>query len=135
MFSDQRLSLPTPTMVFSMYLIVIFLYLLQVDLYERSWYLRWLVHLYMWCFLFVYFISTLHSIKLWSCLPSSTFAWGQVRSKLGGSWYVHFASLFYIIICCYSLIYFIFGDDTYVISSILHDWWSLGDGTPESEFC
>jgi hypothetical protein len=33
-------------------------------------------------------------------------------------WYVHFASLFYIIIYCYSLIYFIFRDDTYVISSV-----------------
>jgi hypothetical protein len=33
-------------------------------------------------------------------------------------WYVHFASLFYIIIYCRSLIYFIFRDDTYVVSSI-----------------
>jgi hypothetical protein len=33
-------------------------------------------------------------------------------------WYVHFASLFCIIICCYSLIYFTFRDDTYVVSSI-----------------
>jgi hypothetical protein len=31
-------------------------------------------------------------------------------------WYVHFASLFYIIIYCYSLIYFIFRSDTYVVS-------------------
>ena len=38
-----------------------------------------------------------------------SFAWGQAKSKLGGSWYVQFASLFYIIICCYSLIYFIIG--------------------------
>jgi hypothetical protein len=35
-----------------------------------------------------------------------------------GSWYVHFASLFYIIIYCYSLIYFIFRGDTYVVSSV-----------------
>jgi hypothetical protein len=35
---------------------------------------------------------------------------------LGGG-YVHFASLFYIIIYCYSLIYFIFRCDTYVDSS------------------
>jgi hypothetical protein len=33
------------------------------------------------------------------------------------TWYVHFASLFYIIICCYSLIYFIFRYDTYVVFS------------------
>src|SRR5215216_1034235 len=32
--------------------------------------------------------------------------------------YVHFASLFYIIIYYYSLIYFILRDDTYVISSL-----------------
>jgi hypothetical protein len=70
------------------------------------------------CFLSVFWLSTLHSINLWSCLPSSVFAWGQARYKLGGSWYGHFASLFCIIIYCYSLIYFIFKDDTYVISSI-----------------
>ncbi len=64
-----------------------------------------------------------------------SFAWGQAKSKLGGSWYVQFASLFYIIICCYSLIYFIFGDDTYVISSILHDSWLLEDRAPEPGFC
>jgi hypothetical protein len=33
-------------------------------------------------------------------------------------WYVHFASLFCIIIYCYSLIYFIFRVDTYVISFV-----------------
>jgi hypothetical protein len=33
-------------------------------------------------------------------------------------WYVHFASLFCIIIYCYSLIYFIFRDDTYVVSYV-----------------
>jgi hypothetical protein len=71
----------------------------------------------MWCFLSVFCLSTLHSINLWSCLPSSVFAWGQARSKLGG-WYVHFASLFCIIIYCYSLLYFIFGGDTYVVSSV-----------------
>jgi hypothetical protein len=49
-------------------------------------------------------------------------------------WYVHFASLFYIIIYCYSLIYFIFRDDTYVISSILHVWWLLKNSLPESGF-
>jgi hypothetical protein len=32
-------------------------------------------------------------------------------------WYVHFASLFYIIIYYYSLIYFIFRGDTFVVSS------------------
>jgi hypothetical protein len=32
--------------------------------------------------------------------------------------YVHFASLICIIIYCYSLIYFIFRDDTYVVSSV-----------------
>jgi hypothetical protein len=40
------------------------------------------------------------------------------RGITGGGWDVHFASLFYIIIYCYSLIYFIFRDYTYVISSI-----------------
>jgi hypothetical protein len=33
-------------------------------------------------------------------------------------WYVQFASLLYIIIYCYSLVYFIFRGDTYVIPSI-----------------
>src|SRR3954469_4069961 len=28
--------------------------------------------------------STLHSLNLWTCLPSSVIAWGQARSKLGG---------------------------------------------------
>jgi hypothetical protein len=28
-------------------------------------------------------LLTLHSINLWSCLPSSVFAWGHARSKLG----------------------------------------------------
>ena len=63
-------------------------------------------------------LSTLRPINLWSGSLSSAFAWGQARSKLGGSWYVQFASLFCIIIYCYSLIYFIFRYDTYVISSI-----------------
>jgi hypothetical protein len=31
---------------------------------------------------------------------------------------IHFASLFYIIIYCYSLMYFIFRDDTYVVSYV-----------------
>ena len=64
-----------------------------------------------------------------------SFAWGQAKSKLGGSWYVQFASLFYIIICCYSLIYFIFGHNTYVISSILHVSSLLEDQAPEPGFC
>ena len=64
-----------------------------------------------------------------------SFAWGQARSKLGGSWYVQFASLFCIIICCYSLIYFILGHNTYVISSILHVSSSLEDQAPEPGFC
>jgi hypothetical protein len=37
---------------------------------------------------------------------------------LSSNWYVHFASLFCIIIYCYSLIYFTFRDDTNVISSV-----------------
>jgi len=89
----------------------------------------------MWCFLSVFYLSTLHSINMWSCLLSSVFAWGQARSKLGGSWYVHFASLFYIIIYCYSLIYFIFRDDTYVILPVLHVSSLLEDYSPESGFC
>jgi hypothetical protein len=40
---------------------------------------------------------------------------GRPRCRFMGVWYVHFASLFYIIIYCYSLIYFIFREDTYVI--------------------
>ena len=48
----------------------------------------------MWCFLSIFCLWTLHSINMWSCLLSSAFAWGQARSKLGGSWYVHFASPF-----------------------------------------
>jgi hypothetical protein len=37
---------------------------------------------------------------------------------LSGDWYVHFASLFCIITYYYSLIYFIFRDITYVVSSV-----------------
>src|ERR1041384_3488406 len=29
------------------------------------------------------FLSTLHSLNLWTGLPSSVIAWGQARSKLG----------------------------------------------------
>ena len=72
----------------------------------------------LWCFLSIFYLSTLLSINLWSGLLSSVFAWGQARSKLGGSWYVQFASLFYTIIYYYSLIYLVFRYDTYVISSI-----------------
>ena len=36
-------------------------------------------------FLSVFCLSTLHSINPWSGLLSSVFAWGQARSKLGGS--------------------------------------------------
>ena len=35
LFSDQGLRLPTPTTVFSMYFTLVFLYLLQVDLYKK----------------------------------------------------------------------------------------------------
>jgi hypothetical protein len=44
-------------------------------------------------------------------------------------------TIFFIIIYRYSLIYFIFRDDTYVISSVFTCWWSLGDLLPESGFC
>ena len=60
-------------------------------------------------------LSTLHSINLWSCLPSLVFAWGQAESKLGGVDTFHFASLFFIIIYLYSLINFVLGYFTYVI--------------------
>jgi hypothetical protein len=82
----------------------------------------------------ILFIDTLLH-KLVVMFTEFSFAWGQARSKLGGSWYVHFASLFYIIIYYYSLIYFIFRDDTYVISSILHAWWLLENSLPKSGFC
>jgi hypothetical protein len=42
----------------------------------------------------------------------------QRRWRWRWSLYVHFASLFCIIIFCYSLIYFIFRDDTYVVSPV-----------------
>jgi hypothetical protein len=48
-------------------------------------YLLWFVPWLVWCFLSVFCLSTLYSINLWSCLPSSVFAWGQARSKLGGA--------------------------------------------------
>ena len=32
----------------------------------------------------ILYLSTLHSKNLWSCLPSSGFAWEQTKSKLGG---------------------------------------------------
>jgi hypothetical protein len=48
------------------------------------------------------------------CRRRSAVSCRSARSQ----WYVHFALLFCIIIYCYLLIYFIFRDDTYVISSI-----------------
>ena len=101
---------------------------------EGSCCLEWLVYQWMWCFLSVFYLSTLCSINLWSCLLSSVFAWGQARSKLGGL-IRPFASLFYIIIYCYSSIYFIFRSVTYVILPILHVWWIMENWTPESGFC
>jgi hypothetical protein len=44
--------------------------------------------------------------------------WAPPKHKIFACWYVHFTSLFCIIIYCYSLIYFIFRYDTYVISSV-----------------
>ena len=44
-------------------------------------------------------------------------------------WYVQFASLFYIIIYCYSLIYFVFRYDTFVISSIFACLMIIGELT------
>ena len=93
-FLWPRTSLPLPTMIFSMHLIVI-----SATCFKRSHMkgvVIWndLCTNEMWCFLSVFRLSTLHSINQWSCLLSSAFAWGQARSKLGGSWYVHFASLF-----------------------------------------
>ena len=63
-----------------------------------------------------------------------SFAWGQARSKLGGSWYVQFASLFCIIICCYSLIYFILGHNTYVIHlfCMFHHHWRIKHRSQDS---
>jgi hypothetical protein len=49
-------------------------------------------------------------------LPKFISSSTKQRSTAG--WYVHFASLFCIIIYCYLLIYFTFRDDTYVVFSV-----------------
>jgi hypothetical protein len=56
-----------------------------------------------------------HSIRLLLCLQQT----GEIDNLIvSWEWYVQFASLFCIIIYCYSLIYFIFRYDTYVISFV-----------------
>jgi hypothetical protein len=50
-------------------------------------------------------------------------------STWSSHWYVHFALLFYIIIYCYSLIYFIVRDDTYGISSVFTCLMIIGEFT------
>jgi hypothetical protein len=59
------------------------------------------------------------AIEFWVWVLLSSLGGSKTSPSLGGTmWYVHFASLFYIIIYCYSLIYFIFRDDSYVVSSV-----------------
>ena len=89
----------------------------------------------MWCILSVVFLSTLHSINQWSCLLSSAFAWGQVRSKLGGVDTSILHHYFYILIYCYLLIFIILGYNTYVILPVLHVWWLWENKSPEPGIC
>ena len=123
-------------MIFFMHLYCDFHYSFQDKLYEGKLLSKMicvLIHVDASCPYSL--LSTLHSINLWSCLLSSAFAWGQARSKLWGSWYVHFASLFYIIIYCYSLIYFIFGWYTYVIFILFcmfDDYWRINCRSQDS---
>jgi hypothetical protein len=51
----------------------------------------------------------------------------MIGNPQGDMRYVHFASLFYIIIYYYSLIYFIFRDDTYVVSSVFTCFMIIGE--------
>ena len=51
-----------------------------------------------WCpHVRILFLSTPLSLNMWTYFSISAFAWGQARSKLGGSWYVHCVSCFYMI--------------------------------------
>ena len=68
------------------------------------------------------------NILLTACAVAAI--WTAHHMHLGDS-YIHFASLFYIIIYCYSLIYFILRDDTYVISSIFAWLMTFGGWTAE----
>jgi hypothetical protein len=103
-------------------------------------------------FIYSYFIYLHYQIPLktrllvFTVIPWSKLLVNAFCSSLGSTllfiesttirpWYVHFASLFCIIIYCYSLIYFIFRDDTYGISSVFTCWWSLEELLPESGFC
>jgi hypothetical protein len=50
----------------------------KLNYIKGSCWLLWLVYWWMWFFLCIFCLSTLHSISMWSCLLSSVFAWGQV---------------------------------------------------------
>ena len=95
-----------------------FLYLLQVKLYNSEL-SSIMIYVFDECDAscpYSFIDSSLHKPEV--MFIELSFAWGQAKSKLGGSWYVHFASLFYVLIHYYSLIYFVLRGDTYVISSV-----------------
>ena len=129
-----RRSLPLPTMIFSMHLIVIsftcfkFSYMKEVAIWNDLCVNKCDASCPYFCLL------TLHSINLWSCLLSSAFAWRQARSKLGGVDTSILHHYFYIIIYCYLLIFIILGYNTYVILPVLHVWWLLENKSPERGF-
>ena len=52
-----------------------------------------IIYMMLLCLYFI-FIDTSLSLSMWTCFSISVFTWGQARSKLEGSWYVHFASCF-----------------------------------------
>jgi hypothetical protein len=89
----------------------------------------------MWCFLSVFWLSTLHSVNLWSCLPSLVFAWGQARSKLGG---VDTSILHHYFVSYFTVIHWYISHLEMILMLFplfLHVWWSLEDLLPESGFC
>jgi hypothetical protein len=64
-----------------------------------------------------------------------SFRLGTSEVSAWGGWYVHFASLFYIVIYCYSLYISYLEMILMLFPVFLHVWWLLESLLPESRFC
>jgi hypothetical protein len=82
-----------------------------------------------------FYLSVIQMKSSSTCLITASLCKGPLFYFNVESWYVHFASLFCIIIYCYSLIYFIFRDHTYVVSSVFTCLMIIGELATESGFC
>ena len=114
-------SLPSPIMIFFALLFVVSFAFCKCILMKEVaiFYELCIGMMLLVCILFI--DTSLHKPVDW--FTEFSLAWGQAMSKLGGSWYVQFASLFYIIIYCYSLIYFILW--TWYLCYFVYFAWSM----------